>query len=372
VVGTVCVGAFMGQLDASVVTIALPRIGRELNASVGAVEWVALAYLLALITAVAALGHLADAIGRKLLYAYGFAVFTAGSALCGLAPSLPVLITARVLQALGAAMIQANSVALITEAVPRPELGRAIGIQGTAQALGLALGPAVGGALLAAGGWRLIFFVNVPVGSAALVLAWLLLPRSGSRRDIGVIGLKMLRGRALTVGLSSGLLSFMILFGGLFLVPYHLAADHTSSAAAGLQLTVLPVAIGLAAPIAGRFGSRALAATGMLVAGAGLLEAAVLPGTGGLLVGLSVTGIGLGVFTPSNNASIMAAAPPGYTGLTGGLLNMTRGAGTALGVAAAGALYGAGDGHQFTLAMAALGAAGLLAGVWLKLDDSRQ
>jgi MFS family permease len=97
-----------------------------------------------------------------------------------------------------------------------------------------------------------------------------------------------------------------------------------------------------------------------------------MPGTAGLLAGLALTGVGLGAFTPSNNASIMAAAPPGYTGLTGGLLNMTRGAGTALGIAVAGALYTTGGGHQFTLAMAVLGAAGLLAGACLKLDDARQ
>ena len=143
VVATVCIGAFMGQLDASIVTLALPQLGRELHAHVGAVEWVALSYLLVLVATVATVGRLADAVGRKLLYVYGFAVFTVGSALCGLAPTLGLLIAARVLQAVGAAMLQANSVALITEAVPRPLLGRALGVQGTAQALGLALGPAV-------------------------------------------------------------------------------------------------------------------------------------------------------------------------------------------------------------------------------------
>jgi MFS family permease len=370
VVGTVCIGAFMSQLDASIVTIALPRIGRDLNATVGAVEWVALSYLLVLIATVATVGHFADAIGRKLLYTYGFAVFTVGSALCGLATSLPVLIAARVLQAVGAAMIQANSVALITEAVPRRQLGQAIGIQGTAQALGLAFGPAVGGVLLAAGGWRLIFLVNVPVGMAALILAWLLLPRSRSRRYIGQIDWRVLRGRPLAVGLSSGLLSFVILFGTLFVVPYQLAAHHVSSAVAGVQLAVLPVAIGFTAPLAGRFGSRALAATGMLLAGAGALVVALGPGRVGLVAGLALAGIGLGAFTPSNNASIMSAAPTGYTGLIGGLLNMTRGAGTALGVAVAGALYTSGGGHRFALAMAALGAAGVVAGAGLKLHDS--
>lgn len=114
VVATVCIGAFMGQLDASIVTVALPRLGHDLHATVGAVSWVALAYLLVLIATVAVVGRFADAFGRKLLYTYGFAVFTAASAVCGLAPDLPILIAARVVQALGAAMLQANSVALIT------------------------------------------------------------------------------------------------------------------------------------------------------------------------------------------------------------------------------------------------------------------
>ena len=185
VVGTVCIGAFMGQLDASIVTLALPRLSQELHSSVGAVEWVALTYLLVLVATVATVGRIADAVGRKLLYVYGFAVFTAASVLCGLAPTLAVLIAARALQAVGAAMLQANSVALITEAMPPRLLGRGLGVQGTAQALGLALGPAIGGALLALGGWRLIFLVNLPAGVIGLALGWFLLPRSRSRRALG-------------------------------------------------------------------------------------------------------------------------------------------------------------------------------------------
>jgi MFS family permease len=172
VVGAVCIGAFMGQLDASIVRLALPGIGRDFHASGGAVEWVALAYLLVLVATVAAVGRIADAVGRKLLYVYGFGVFTAGSVLCSLAPPLPVLIAARVLQAIGAAMLQANSVAPIAEAMPASLLGRGIGVQGGAQALGLALGPAVGGLLLAIGGWRLILLVNLPAGAIGLALGW--------------------------------------------------------------------------------------------------------------------------------------------------------------------------------------------------------
>ena len=445
VVGTVCIGAFMGQLDASVVTLALPRLGRDLHATVGAVEWVALAYLLVLVATVATVGRIADAVGRKLLYVYGFGVFTAGSVLCGLAPTLLVLIAARVVQALGAAMLQANSVALITEAMPRPLLGQAIGLQGTAQAVGLALGPAAGGALLALGGWRLIFLVNLPAGVIGLALGWFLLPRSRSLRAVGdrdrlgavllalaaagpllylslagregyasvvllialaagvvaaaafvrrelrldapLIDLRMLRRPALSVGLSSGLVSYMVLFGTLFVVPYYLSSTHVGFALIGLQLSVLPVAIGVAAPLAGRLlnrvGARPLTGGGLLLTAAGLLEIALRHGSTGLLLGLALAGLGLGAFTPANNATIMAASPAGHTGVVSGVLNMTRGIGTALGVALASALYtgavgnrdsGGGSGavaHGLTLSLTALGSIALVVGVALLLHKSR-
>jgi len=391
----------MGQLDASIVTLALPRLGQELHAGVGAVEWVALSYLLVLVATVATVGRIADAVGRKLLYVYGFGVFTAGSVLCGLAPTLVLLIAARVLQAVGAAMLQANSVALITEAIPPRLLGRGIGVQGTAQAFGLALGPAVGGALLALGGWRLIFLVNVPAGAIGLMLGWFLLPRSRSVRALGrtdrlgaillalaaagpllylslagragyasplllvtlvagavaaiefvrrrrraaepLIEIALFRRRALSMGLSTGLVSYLVLFGTLFVVAYYLSSKGTSAAMLGLRLAVLPVAIGIAAPIAGRFlnrlGGRPLTAGGLLMTAAGLLEACARQGTGSLLIGLALAGLGLGAFTPANNAMIMSASPRGHAGVVSGILNMTRGLGTAVGVALASATY---------------------------------
>jgi len=435
----------MGQLDASIVTLALPRLARELNTNVGAVEWVALAYLLVLVASVATVGRLADAVGRKLLYVYGFGVFTIGSALCGLAPTLGVLIAARVLQALGAAMLQANSVALITEATPRPLLGRAIGVQGSAQALGLALGPAVGGALMALGGWRLIFLVNIPAGAIGLALGWLLIPRSRSRRPIGgqdrlgalllaiavvgpmaylslgghegytdptllfvlgagiaaavgfvrrerrieapLIDLRLFARPRLRIGLSSGLVSYLVLFGTLFVVPYYLTASHLGAARIGLELTTLPVAIGIAAPIAGRLVNgardRLLTGGGLILTAAGLFVIALRHDTAGLLTGLALAGLGLGAFTPANNAAVMAASPPGHAGAVGGVLNMTRGFGTALGVAVAGALFtavskaggggvsdaGAADG--LTVALATLACLALAAGGVLLLGRQR-
>ena len=410
VVGAVCIGAFMGQLDASIVTVALPRMGRDLHASLGSVEWVALAYLLVLVATVATVGRIADAVGRKLLYVYGFAVFTVGSALCGLAPTLPILIAARVLQAIGAAMLQANSVALIAEAMPPSMLGRAIGVQGSAQALGLALGPAIGGILLSLAGWRFIFLVNLPAGAIGVALGWFLLPRSRSRRELGaadglgaallalaaigplaylslagregyanvlllaclaggilaaigfvarerrapapLIDLSILRRRGLATGLSSGMVSYLALFGTLFIVSYYLSTEHDTATLIGLQLAVLPVAIGITAPIAGRLVNRVrtqfLTAGGLMLAAFGMLEIAVRHGTAGTLTGLALTGIGLGLFTPANNAAVMSASPRGHAGVTGGMLNMTRGLGTALGVALAGALFTAGAGAAGT------------------------
>src|ERR1700677_1654896 len=177
-VAAVCVGALMGQLDASIVTVALPTLQRSFHASVGSVTWVGLSYLLVLVATVTAVGRFADMWGRKLLYVYGFIIFIGASVLCGLAPDLAALCGFRALQALGAAMLQANSLAIICLVVPARSLGRAIGLQGAAQAIGLALGPSVGGLLLAAGGWRLIFFVNVPLRVFGAVAALLLVPRS--------------------------------------------------------------------------------------------------------------------------------------------------------------------------------------------------
>ena len=129
-VAAVCVGAFMGQLDASIVTVALPTLQRTFDASVGAVTWVGLSYLLVLVATVTAVGRFADMWGRKLLYVYGFVIFTVASVLCGLAPGLGALCGFRALQAVGAAMLQANSLAIIVLVMPAPVAGPAIGLQG--------------------------------------------------------------------------------------------------------------------------------------------------------------------------------------------------------------------------------------------------
>jgi MFS family permease len=160
-VGVVCFGAFMGQLDASIVTITFPAMERDFGVPVAAVQWVSLVYLLGLVALLAPAGRLGDAFGRKLVYTYGFAVFTVASAACGLAPSLGALVALRLAQAVGAAMLQANSVALVTTSAPKERMRFALGVQAGAQSIGLALGPTLGGLLTATVGWRAVYF-NVP------------------------------------------------------------------------------------------------------------------------------------------------------------------------------------------------------------------
>jgi MFS family permease len=177
-VATVCFGAFMGQLDASIVTVAFPALQRQFGTGLAATQWVSLAYLLVLTALLVPAGRWSDRAGRKLLYLYGFVVFSVASAACGLAPSLGVLIALRVVQAGGAALLQANSVALVVTSVPARTRRAALGVQAAAQAVGLACGPVVGGVLVGTVGWRWVFLINVPVGLLAVVAGWYLLPRT--------------------------------------------------------------------------------------------------------------------------------------------------------------------------------------------------
>ncbi|WP_308190758.1 MFS transporter [Streptomyces sp. HPF1205] len=396
-VATVCFGAFMGQLDASIVTLTYGSLRARFHAPLAGVEWVSLAYLITLVALLVPVGRLADARGRKLFYLYGFVVFTAASAACGLAPSLGALIAFRVVQAAGAAMLQANSVALVATSAPRERMRTALGVQAAAQALGLALGPTVGAALVATAGWRWVFGINVPIGVVALVGGHFLLPRTRSRNPVpafdwqglgwlsvattslllGVsaasglrlpppavaalfavavasavafvlrqrrapvplLDLGLLRLPSVAPGLLGALSGYLVLFGPLVLVPVVLERAGGSELLTGLVVSALPAGFAAAATGAERILPRSVADRGRCLLGAlaaagalaGMLLAPVTPGWTAALLGL--LGLGLGVFTPANNTLIMRAFPVAASGTGGGLVNMTRGLGTALGVA---------------------------------------
>ncbi|MBK8117888.1 MAG: MFS transporter [Sulfuritalea sp.] len=166
----------MSSLGTSIANVGLPTLAQVFTASFQEVQWVVLAYLLAITTLVVSVGRLGDIIGRRRLLLAGIFLFTLASVLCAVAPTLWLLVTARAAQGLGAAIMMALTMAFVGETVPKDKTGSAMGLLGTISAIGTALGPSLGGILIAGLGWPAIFFINVPLGILGLLLAHRFLP----------------------------------------------------------------------------------------------------------------------------------------------------------------------------------------------------
>jgi MFS family permease len=172
----------MSSLGTSIANVGLPSMAEAFAASFPQVQWIVLAYLLASTTLIVGVGRLGDVVGRRRLLLAGIALFTAASVLCAAAGTLWLLIAARALQGLGAAIMMALAMALVGEAVPKARTGSAMGLLGTMSAIGTALGPSLGGALIAGLGWRALFLVNLPLGLLAYLLAHRGLPADTGRK----------------------------------------------------------------------------------------------------------------------------------------------------------------------------------------------
>ncbi|HEY8486325.1 MAG TPA: MFS transporter, partial [Limnochordales bacterium] len=328
------VGTLMAPLDGSIVSIALPSITAELHAALTTVEWVAAGYLLVISSLLLMWGRLADMYGHRPVYLAGFAVFALGSALCGAAPTVGWLIAFRMVQAVGAGMMMATGPAIVADSFAPSERPRALGINTMVVALGLALGPALGGFLTRHLGWRWIFYVNLPVAAAGILWAARVLPRrrrSAARGEpfdpwgalllfaglgavllaisqgerwgwaswatvgllaLGAVGLaafvaleqrlssplvdlRLFRDRVFVLANVSGLLNFMAQFSVTFLMPFYLQnVLRLPADRAGLVMLGFPAALALSAPLAGvlagRVSAPALAAAGMGVLCAGI------------------------------------------------------------------------------------------------------
>ncbi len=171
----------LASLGTSIANVALPMLAQAFAAPFQAVQWVVLAYLLAVTTLVVSVGRFGDLVGRRRLLLAGIVLYTVASVLCGIAPALSWLVAARALQGLGAAVLAALSLALVGDVAPGARTGRAMGVLGTMSAVGTALGPSVGGALVAGAGWRSIFFLQAPLGAAAWLLARRHLPETRAK-----------------------------------------------------------------------------------------------------------------------------------------------------------------------------------------------
>ena len=166
----------LSSLGTSIANVGLPTLTKAFNASFQEVQWVVLAYLLAITTLIVSVGRLGDLMGRRRLMLAGIFLFTFASTVCALSPTLSILIGSRALQGLGAAIMMSLTMAFVGDAVPKEKTGSAMGLLGTMSAIGTALGPSLGGLLIAGLGWRSIFFVNVPLGLLAWFLAYRYLP----------------------------------------------------------------------------------------------------------------------------------------------------------------------------------------------------
>ncbi len=328
------VGAFMTTLDASIVNISLPAIAHSFGVPLsGAIEWIIIGYLVMIAAVLLTFGRLADMLGRKPVWLTGLVVFTLGSAICGAAPSLGVLIAARLFQGLGAALIFAVNIAMITSVFPAHERGRALGLNSIVVALGISAGPTIGGVITQYLTWRWIFYINVPIGILLFIASQRLLTERmhwGEGR-FDPAGATLLGGglAAVTLGLSFGQewgwtspalisslligvgaliagvlverhvkdpvidfalltnrvfasanisfdLAMLALFAPGFLLPFYFEELRGFSAVqAGLLLTPLSLALAVVAPISGsladRLGSRWLAPLGLTIACIGLI-----------------------------------------------------------------------------------------------------
>jgi len=178
-----CMSLFIAGLDVTIVNVALPSIEHDLHATVSGLQWVAASYALVIASLLILAGSTADRVGRRRTFQVGLGLFTLGSLLCSLAPSLEALVAFRMVQAVGGSMLNPVALSIITNTfTERADRARAIGIWGAVSGLSMALGPVVGGLLVTSVGWRSIFWVNIPVGIAAIILTALFVPESKAPR----------------------------------------------------------------------------------------------------------------------------------------------------------------------------------------------
>jgi EmrB/QacA subfamily drug resistance transporter len=231
---TLSLSTLLSSLSTSIANVALPTLAQAFTASFQEVQWVVLAYLLAVTSLIVGIGRLGDAIGRRRLLLAGLFLFTVASVLCGLAPTLSSLVAARVAQGIGAAVMMGLTLALVGDAVAKDKAGSAIGLMATMSAIGTALGPSLGGVLIAGLGWRAIFLINLPLGLLTLVLAHRALPVDGPIRKAGPAGFDPLG--TLLLALTLGAYALAVTLGRGHLGP--LNAALLLAAAVGLYLFV--------------------------------------------------------------------------------------------------------------------------------------
>ena len=364
----------LSSLGTSIANVGLPTMAHVFNASFQSVQWIVLAYLLAITTLIVSVGRLGDLIGRRRLRLSGLLLFTVASVACGAAPTLSLLMAARAAQGLGATVMMARTMAFVGDLMPKERIGSAMGLLGTMSAIGTALGPSVGGLLIAALSWRALFLVNVPLGIVTMMLAQRYLSvdrvRSTTERvgfdnvgtvllafalamtigrghfsspnalllmaavvGVGIfvwvesttasplIRLTMFRGPVLRASLALSTLVSTVMMSTLVVGPFYLErALGLNAALVGIVMSVGPIAAALTSVPAGRFADH-VGAQRMTIIG---------------LVGITIS---YARFQTANNTTVMANVRPEQRGVISGMLNLSRNLGLITGASAMGALF---------------------------------
>jgi EmrB/QacA subfamily drug resistance transporter len=403
VLASLSLSMLLSSLGISIANVGLPTLVQAFGASFQQVQWVVLAYLLAITTLIVGVGRLGDIIGRRRLLIAGILLFTLASTLCGVAPGVSLLIAARAAQGLGAAIMMALAMALAGEMVAKERTGSAMGLLGTMSAIGTALGPSLGGVLIAGPGWRGIFLINVPLGILALLLAYRTLPLDRARPNtdrpgfdllgtlllaltlaayalamtIGssgalnlalllaavfgvglfvhvearaaspLIGLAMFRDPALRASLAMSMLVSTVMMATLVVGPFYLSgALGLDAAVVGLVLSVGPLVTALtgvpAGGMADRFGAHRMTIVGLIGVAAGCFLLSMMParpGIPGYIASIAVTTIGYALFQTANNTAVMTDVQVDRRGVISGVLNLARNLGLITGASVMGAIF---------------------------------
>ena len=418
---TVALGAILAPLNSTMIAVALPQIVHDFHTSVGTAGWLITAYLLALAVVQPVAGKLGDRYGRRPFILGGLSVFALASLGAALAPSLGVLIAFRVIQAISGAVVFPNGVGLVREVVPEERRARAFGLVGGVLALAAALGPPLGGLLIAVGGWQSIFYVNLPLVAATLGIAWRAVPRQrrwpqtqfdwvgsvlfgavltgsaglvieGHRAGsplVWVLGGLTLAGasawfvrhelshpdpvlqprfftRRSFSAASTGVALSNLGFYTLLLATPILLSRHTnwSSLRIGLALTLLSAPTVALAPVGGRLadrlGRRIPAVAGCVLLTIALVPLAIAPGiaTAGLFVCLAVAGAGTGLSAAAMQTAAVEAVDERQAGVAAGLYSTSRYIGSFAGSIALARLLDAGPGLAGFRAVFAMALAG--------------
>jgi EmrB/QacA subfamily drug resistance transporter len=389
-----CLSLFVVGLDITVVNVALPSIGRDLHARISGLQWTVSAFTVVMASLLMFSGSTADRFGRRRTFIVGFSVFTAASLLCSLAPSVEVLVAARVLQAVGGSMMNPVAMSIITNTFTDPrERAQAVGVWGAVFGISMALGPIVGGTLVSSVGWRSIFLINVPIGIAAIVLTLRFIPESKAprprrfdpvgqalvivllatltygiieapialpvagaallafllyepRREDPLVDLRFFRSVPFASSIAMSVAGFAAFGGFLFLNTLYLQEVRgLSPLEAGLVTVPMAVMTMVASPLSGRIVGRRGPRLPLVISGACFVIAcAMLTGLGPetplawLLAAYVIFGTGFGfVNAPITNAAV-SGMPRAQAGVASAIATTSRQVGQTLGVAVVGAM----------------------------------